>query len=86
MTRILIKIPPHVSFRLRYLFQKRGIRGIELLNIYPESSRTSLHRHAVKSKGSTQIVAKRKFNKDRPKKVSLTGERVILREILKLRE
>ena len=86
MTRILTKIPPHVSFRLRYLFQDKGVRGKELLKLYPEYSGTSLYRHAVKSIDSIQIFDKRKFNKGTPKKVSLREERIILREIRNLRE
>ena len=86
MTRTLTKIQPHVSFRLRYLFQDKGVTGKELLKLYPEYSRTSLYQHAVKSINSTQIVDKRKFNKGRPKKVSLREERIVLWEIRKLRE
>ena len=86
MTRTLTKIPPHVSFRLIYLFQDKGVRGQELLKIYPEYSRTSLYRYAAKSIDSTQVVDKRKFNRGRPRKVSLREERIILREIRKLKE
>ena len=42
MTRALTKIPAHVSFRLRYLFQDKGIGGKELLKLYPEYSKKSL--------------------------------------------
>ena len=79
MTRILTKIPPRVSFRLRYLFQDKGVRVKELIKLYPEYSGTSLYRHAVKLIDSIQIVDKRKFNKGTPKKVSLREERNILR-------
>ena len=75
-----------MSFRLRYLFQDKGVRSKELLKLYPEYSRTSLYQHAVKSVDSTQIVDKHKFNKGRPKTVSLREERIILRKICKLRE
>ena len=86
MTRTLTKIPSHVSFKFRYLFQDKGIKGKELSELYSEYSRANLYRHAVKSIDSTQVVDKRKFNKDRPKKVSLREERITLREISKLRE
>ena len=87
MTRTLTKIPLHVSFRLRYLFQDKGVRGKELLKLYPEYSRASLYRQVcVKSIESTQVVDKSKFNKGRPEEVSLKEERIILREIRKLRE
>ena len=67
MTSILTKIP-HVSFRLRYLFQNKGVRSKELLKLCPEYSRTSLYQHPVKSIDLTQIVDKHKFNIGRPKK------------------
>ena len=78
MTRTLTKIPLHVSFRLRHLFQDKRDRDKELLKLYIEYSRTSLYRHTVKSIDLTQVVDKRKFNKDRPKKVSLREKRIIL--------
>ena len=78
MTRALTKIPLHVSFRLRHLFQDKRDRDKELLKLYIEYSRTSLYRHDVKSIDLTQVVDKRKFNKDRPKKVSLREKRIIL--------
>ena len=76
MTRTLTKIPPHVSFRFRYLFQDKGIIRKELLKLYPEYSRTSLYWHAFKSIDSTQVVDKPKFNKGRPKKVLKREERI----------
>ena len=85
MTRALTKIPAHVSFRLRYLFQDKGIGGKELLKLYPEYSK-KVYRYTVKSIESTQVVDKRKFNKSRPKEVSLREVRIILREMGKLRE
>ena len=69
MTRALAMIPPHVSLRLGYLFQGKGVGGKELLKLYPEYSRISLYRHAVKSVDSKQVADKRKFNKGRSKKV-----------------
>ena len=78
MTRTLTKIPLHVPFMLRHLFQDKRDRDKELLKLYIEYSRTSLYRHAVKSIDLTQVVDKRKFNKGRPKKVSLREKRIIL--------
>ena len=78
MTRALTKIPLHVSFRLRHLFQDKGFRRKKLLKLYPEYLRTSLYRHAVKSIDSTQVVDQRKFNKGKPKKVSLMEKIIIL--------
>ena len=79
-------IPPHVSVRLRYLFQDKGVRGKELFKLYPEYSRTSLYYYAAKSIDSTQAVDKRKFNKGRREKILLRQERIYFREICKLRE
>ena len=51
---MLRKIPPHVSFKLKYLFLDKGVRGKEFkvkvleVKLYPEHSRTSLYRHAAK--------------------------------------
>ena len=78
MTRALTKIPLHVSFRLRHLFQDKDFRRKKLLKLYPEYLRTSLYRHAVKSIDSTQVVDQRKFNKGKPKKVSLMEKIIIL--------
>ena len=36
MTRALTKIPLHVSFRLRHLFQDKDFRRKKLLKLYPE--------------------------------------------------
>ena len=66
-TRTLTKIPPHVSFRLRHLFQDKGDRGKIFLKLYPEYFRTSLYRHAVKSINLTQVVDKRKLKEDQKK-------------------
>ena len=62
-----------------YFNTKAGVRGKELLKLYPEYSRTSLYWHAIKSIDSLQIVDKRKFNKGRPKKVSLREENYFTR-------
>ena len=86
MTRALTKIPLHVSFRLRHLFQDKDFRRKKLLKLYPEYLRTSLYRHAVKSIDSTQVVDQRKFNKGKPKKVSLMEKIIILSEMHNLRE
>ena len=86
MSRTLTKIPPHMSLRLRYLFQDKSVRGKELLKLYSEYSRTSLYQHAVKSIDSTQVADKGNFIKGRPEKLSLKEERIILQEICKLRE
>ena len=67
-------------FRIKILDVKK------LLKLYPEYLRTSLYRHAVKSIDSTQVVDQRKFNKGKPKKVSLMEKIIILWEMHNLRE
>ena len=84
--RNLKKIPPHVSFRLRYLYQDKGLRGKELLRLYPEFSRTSIYRHVSKSLSSEVFEDGRKQNKGRPKKLTIREERSVLRQITVLRE
>ena len=79
-------IPPHVSFRLRYLYQDKGIKGKELLKLYPEFSKTSIYRHAKKPIDSTEVVDKRKFNKGRPKILTIREERKVIRSIPLLRQ
>ena len=74
MTRTLTKIPPHVSFKVRHLFQDKDVRRKKVLKLYPVYLRTCLYRHAVKSIDSTQVVDNRKFNKGRPKKSFTKGE------------
>ena len=86
MTRTLTKIPPHVSFKVRHLFQDKDVRRKKVLKLYPVYLRTCLYRHAVKSIDSTQVVDNRKFNKGRQKKVSLMEKIIILWEMHNLRE
>ena len=74
MTRTLTKIPPHVSFKVRHLFQDKDVRRKKVLKLYPVYLRTCLYRHAVKSIDSTQVVDNRKFNKGRQKKSITKGE------------
>lgn len=81
----LTKIPLSVSIRLRYLFQDKGIRGKELLKMFPKYSRRSIYRHASKSFEET-VHDKRKANPGRPPKLSSRDKRAILRQIPKLRE
>ena len=82
MTRTLTKIPPHVSFKVRHLFQDKDVRRKKVLKLYPVYLRTCLYLHAIKSIDSTQVVD----NKGRPKKVSLREKIIILWEMYNLRE
>ena len=81
----LTKIPLPVSIRMRYLFQDKGVRGKELIKMFPKYSRRSIYRHASKP---IDAVAddKRKQNPGRPRKLSTRDTRAIVREIPRLRE
>ena len=81
----LTKIPLPVSIRIRYLFQDKGVRGKELIKMFPKYSRRSIYRHASKP---IDAVAddKRKQNPGRPRKLSTRDTRAIIREIPRLRE
>lgn len=84
-TKKLTKIPLPVSIRIRYLFQDKGVRGKELIKLFPKYPRRSIYRHA--SKPIDDVVEdKRKQNTGRPKKLSAQDKRALIREIPKLRE
>ena len=81
----LTKIPLPVSIRIRYLFQDKGVRGKELIKLFPKYSRRSIYRHASKPIDAVE-EDKRKQNTGRPRKLSKRDERAIIREIPRLRE
>ena len=80
------KIPLHVSIRLRYLYQDKGIVGKELLNMYPMYSKSSIYRHATREVDFNVAHDKRKNNKGRPSKLTDRDKRAILRQVPILRE
>ena len=80
-----VHISLEVSIRMRYLFQDKGVRGEELLKLFPNYSYGSIYRHAAKPINSI-VDDKRKDNPGRPPKLSIRDKRAILCEIPKLRE
>ena len=83
--KTLMQVPLEVSVHLRYLFQDKGIRGKELLKMYPKLSKATIYRHAKKPLAD-KTVDKRKHNHGRPRKISPRDKRLILRQIRILRE
>ena len=69
-----------VSVHLRHLYQYKGIRGRELLKVYPKLSKATIYRHAKKPVAD-KAVDKRKHNHGRPRKNSPRDKRLILRQV-----
>ena len=82
--RKLTKIPLQVSVHLRYLYQDKGVRGKELLKVYPMYSRTSIYRHAAKPIIEKKLTVRSKNG--RPCILSPRDKRSILRQIPILRK
>jgi len=78
------KVSMQVSLHLRYLYQDKGLRGKQLLAVYPKLSKATVYRHATKNINDN-IIDKRKFNRGRPSKLTLRARRSILRQIPILR-
>ena len=78
-----VQIPLAVSIRIRYLFQDKGVKGKELLKIFPKYSRRSIYRHAAKAFDLVE-GGKRKLDLGRPRKLTDRDERAIIWEIPKL--
>lgn len=74
------------SAEIAVLYQHAGVKGKKLLDLFPQYSRTSVYRHAIKLISAEAPVDKRKFNKGRPRKLSVKDIRYIKRAIPKLRE
>ena len=79
------RIPLHVSIWIRYLFQEKGVHWKELLKRFPKYSSRNIYRHGSKPFDCIQYD-KRKFNRDRPLKLSIRNKRAIKWEVPRLRE
>ena len=71
--KTLTQVTLEVSVHLRYLYQCKGIRGKELLKMYPKHSKATIYRHAKKPLAD-KTVEKRKHNHGRPKKSFTTRQ------------
>ena len=84
--RKLNKIPIGVSVHLRYLYQDKGLRGKELLKMYPKIPKATVYRHATKPIELNPIPDKRWNNNGRPRKLTDRDRRALLRQIPILRK
>ena len=78
-----MQIPLAVSIRIKYLFQDKGVRGKDLLKMFPKYSRRSIYRHTAKVFDSVEDD-KRKPNSGQPRKLTGRDEKAIIQEISKL--
>ena len=67
--KTIIQVKLEVSVHLTSLYQGKGIRVKELLNMYPKLSKASIYRHAKKPVAD-KSVDKRKHNHGRPREIS----------------
>ena len=75
------------SAEIAVMYQKCGIRGKKLCEQFPQYSRATIYRNALRPVGSDIcIIDKRKQNKGRPSKLTDKEKRRILRAIPTLRK
>ena len=80
------KVPLQVSVHLRYLYHDKGLRGKELLKVYPKLSKATIYRHARKSIDDKILPDKRHQNTGRPSVLSKRDRRAIIRQVPILRK
>ena len=73
------------SAEIAILFQKAGVSGKKLLEMFPQYSKATIYRHAKKPIGEAAAHDKRKDNKGRPSKLTPKDKRRILRSVQTLR-
>ena len=66
--KVLTQVTLEVSVHLRYLYHDKGMRGKELLKMYPKLSKATIYRHAKKPVAD-KTVDNRKHIHGRPKKI-----------------
>ena len=72
---------------MRYLYNEGGYKIAQRVKMFPKYAERSIYRHCKLPVEESNIVDdKRKFNKGRPRKVDVRGERKILRTIPRLRK
>ena len=74
------------SAEIAALYQKAGVLGAKLLQLFPQYSKASIYRHAKKPIGEDAPCDKRTHNKGRPSKLTPKDKRRILRSVPKLRD
>ena len=79
------KVSIEHSCQIRSAYQLSGIRGKELLRMFPQYCKAAIYKHAKKPINGDPIYDKRKSNKGRPNKLSLQDDRNIIRSVHKLR-
>ena len=79
------KIPFDVSMHLRYLHQDKGETLPQLMQRYPQYSRTTIYNHSRLPIGEN-IVDRRHSNKGRPAKLTPRDVRKLSSSLKKLRE
>ena len=78
-------VPVKTSLYMRYLFQEKGVRGSQLLQAFPKYSKATIYRHVKLPIDDCERHDKRKYNKGRPRKLTVREERNLVREFRKLR-
>ena len=76
-----VQMPLAVSIRIRYLFQRKGVRGKELLKMFPKYSHRSIYHHDAKAFDSAE-GDKQNLNTGRPRKLTDRDETTIIQEIV----
>jgi len=78
-------MPLEISVRMRFLHQDFCIKISELVKRFPSYSKSNIYRHA-KLPDKTIKGDMRKFNKGRPRLLTVRDERTVIRKLLILRE
>ena len=71
------------SAEIGALYQKAGVSGAKLLELFPEYSKAAIYRHAKTPMGQDVPCDKRKHNKGRPSKLAPKDKRRILHSVPK---
>ncbi len=80
------KVTSRHSAEIAALYQKAGVSGKKLLDMFPQYSKASIYRHARMAIGQDDPKDRRKENKGRPPKLTPHDKRQILRSVPKLRQ
>ena len=78
-------VPVKASLYMRYLFQDKGVKGRQLLEAFPNYSKSTIYRHVKLPIDNCDQRDKRKYNKGRPRKLTDREERNLVRALQKLR-